>query len=89
MKNTAHKLDNEINSFNKIIKKQTDYLGNTKTFWKSENGNIIRDKYNDALKKSKLITSKYVSVESNLYQLSSKIQKADSARKQAAQKAKN
>ena len=40
--NAAKKVDEEINSYNKKITKQNDILKNSKTIWKSDDGNSFR-----------------------------------------------
>jgi len=85
--NAAKKVDEEINSYNKKITKQNDILKNSKTIWKSDDGNSFRKKYNEALNKSKSIVKKYNSIESSLNRLSSKIRKAIDERERAAKKA--
>lgn len=84
--NTSRRLDDEINSCNNLIRKHNDYLRNTKTFWKSDNGDLIRNKYNESLNILKSVIKKYNGIESNLNRLSNKILKAINAREQASKK---
>lgn len=80
----SRNINEEIDIYNSKAKKYNDCVMNSKSFWKSNNGNSYRGEYTLLMIKLFFLSRKYNYIEAKFSRLSNRISKAiDERRRQA------